>query len=183
MLRENTTNVTRKETEICWYNLHKFSIWNFPIFLVIQVNSIQIYYFSNSFISEWLLWVQLSLFYYYLTDAVLSSDFFPFTTLRNAAFLTDKDVIYMCPFNGPVKGRVYITNYRLYLRSVENVSKYATITSVGWADFKRPSLHPRRLWFILWPVHLFYFWHTYACGIAWEGFYLEWSVMFVIIIS
>uniref|UniRef100_A0A8C9G271 phosphatidylinositol-3,5-bisphosphate 3-phosphatase n=1 Tax=Pavo cristatus TaxID=9049 RepID=A0A8C9G271_PAVCR len=38
----------------------------------------------------------------------------------NAAFLTDKDVIYMCPFNGPVKGRVYITNYRLYLRSVEN---------------------------------------------------------------
>lgn len=28
----------------------------------------------------------------------------------------------MCPFNGPVKGRVYITNYRLYLRSVENVS-------------------------------------------------------------
>ncbi|NXC21212.1 MTM1 protein, partial [Corythaeola cristata] len=34
--------------------------------------------------------------------------------------LTDKDVIYMCPFNGPVKGRVYITNYRLYLRSVEN---------------------------------------------------------------
>ncbi|XP_053129967.1 myotubularin isoform X3 [Hemicordylus capensis] len=33
--------------------------------------------------------------------------------------VTDKDVIYMCPFNGPVKGRVYITNYRLYLRSVE----------------------------------------------------------------
>uniref|UniRef100_A0A493U024 phosphatidylinositol-3,5-bisphosphate 3-phosphatase n=1 Tax=Anas platyrhynchos platyrhynchos TaxID=8840 RepID=A0A493U024_ANAPP len=34
--------------------------------------------------------------------------------------VTDKDVIYMCPFNGPVKGRVYITNYRLYLRSLEN---------------------------------------------------------------
>uniref|UniRef100_A0A8B9FT47 Myotubularin n=1 Tax=Amazona collaria TaxID=241587 RepID=A0A8B9FT47_9PSIT len=34
--------------------------------------------------------------------------------------VTDKEVIYMCPFNGPVKGRVYITNYRLYLRSVEN---------------------------------------------------------------
>ncbi|XP_062440586.1 myotubularin isoform X3 [Rhea pennata] len=33
--------------------------------------------------------------------------------------VTDKDVIYICPFNGPVKGRVYITNYRLYLRSVE----------------------------------------------------------------
>lgn len=48
--------------------------------------------------------------------------FFFLQSLRNAAFLTDKDVIYMCPFNGPVKGRVYITNYRLYLRSVENVS-------------------------------------------------------------
>lgn len=48
--------------------------------------------------------------------------FFFSQCLRNAAFLTDKDVIYMCPFNGPVKGRVYITNYRLYLRSVENVS-------------------------------------------------------------
>ncbi|KAH0630837.1 hypothetical protein JD844_004127 [Phrynosoma platyrhinos] len=34
--------------------------------------------------------------------------------------VTDKEVIYMCPFNGPVKGRVYITNYRLYLRSVES---------------------------------------------------------------
>lgn len=48
--------------------------------------------------------------------------FFFLQSLRNAAFLTDKEVIYMCPFNGPVKGRVYITNYRLYLRSVENVS-------------------------------------------------------------
>uniref|UniRef100_A0A8C6YEJ0 Myotubularin n=1 Tax=Naja naja TaxID=35670 RepID=A0A8C6YEJ0_NAJNA len=26
----------------------------------------------------------------------------------------------MCPFNGPIKGRVYITNYRIYLRSVES---------------------------------------------------------------
>ncbi|XP_066495975.1 myotubularin isoform X1 [Tiliqua scincoides] len=34
--------------------------------------------------------------------------------------VTDKDVIYMCPFNGPVKGRVFITTYRLYLRSVES---------------------------------------------------------------
>jgi len=48
--------------------------------------------------------------------------FFFSQSLRNIVFLTDKDVIYMCPFNGPVKGRVYITNYRLYLRSVENVS-------------------------------------------------------------
>ncbi|XP_056665339.1 myotubularin isoform X2 [Monodelphis domestica] len=33
--------------------------------------------------------------------------------------ITDKEVIYICPFNGPIKGRVYITNYRLYLRSFE----------------------------------------------------------------
>lgn len=33
----------------------------------------------------------------------------------------------MCPFNGPVKGRVYITNYRLYLRSLENVSNMPQI--------------------------------------------------------
>ncbi|XP_071076372.1 myotubularin isoform X6 [Desmodus rotundus] len=33
--------------------------------------------------------------------------------------ITDKEVIYICPFNGPIKGRVYITNYRLYLRSLE----------------------------------------------------------------
>nr|KAF6436018.1 myotubularin 1 [Rousettus aegyptiacus] len=33
--------------------------------------------------------------------------------------ITEKEVIYICPFNGPIKGRVYITNYRLYLRSLE----------------------------------------------------------------
>ncbi|XP_007664017.3 myotubularin isoform X2 [Ornithorhynchus anatinus] len=33
--------------------------------------------------------------------------------------ITDKEVIYMCPFNGPIKGKLYITNYRLYLRSLE----------------------------------------------------------------
>ncbi|XP_044538443.1 myotubularin [Gracilinanus agilis] len=36
--------------------------------------------------------------------------------------ITDKEVIYICPFNGPIKGRVYITNYRLYLRSFETDS-------------------------------------------------------------
>ncbi|XP_073399703.1 myotubularin isoform X3 [Dendrobates tinctorius] len=30
-----------------------------------------------------------------------------------------KDVIYMCPFNGPVKGRLYITNYKLYFKGEE----------------------------------------------------------------
>ncbi|KAJ0006488.1 hypothetical protein NQD34_013761 [Periophthalmus magnuspinnatus] len=29
----------------------------------------------------------------------------------------EKEVIYICPFNGPVKGKVLITNYRLYFRS------------------------------------------------------------------
>lgn len=29
----------------------------------------------------------------------------------------EKEVIYMCPFNGPVKGKVLITNYRLHFRS------------------------------------------------------------------
>ncbi|XP_069068507.1 myotubularin [Pleurodeles waltl] len=33
--------------------------------------------------------------------------------------VTDKDVTYMCPFNGPIKGRIYITNYRLYFRGEE----------------------------------------------------------------
>uniref|UniRef100_A0A9L0KI44 Myotubularin n=1 Tax=Equus asinus TaxID=9793 RepID=A0A9L0KI44_EQUAS len=36
--------------------------------------------------------------------------------------VADKEVIYICPFNGPIKGRVYITNYRLYLRSLETDS-------------------------------------------------------------
>ncbi|XP_030064791.1 myotubularin [Microcaecilia unicolor] len=40
-------------------------------------------------------------------------------SLQGESKITDKDVIYMCPFNGPIKGRVYITNYRLYFRSEE----------------------------------------------------------------
>ncbi|XP_076829831.1 myotubularin [Brachyhypopomus gauderio] len=31
----------------------------------------------------------------------------------------DKDLIYMCPFNGALKGKVFITNYRLYFRSTD----------------------------------------------------------------
>ncbi|XP_073497317.1 myotubularin isoform X1 [Phyllobates terribilis] len=30
-----------------------------------------------------------------------------------------KDVIYMCPYNGPVKGRLYVTNYKLYFKGEE----------------------------------------------------------------
>uniref|UniRef100_A0A8B9N9X5 phosphatidylinositol-3,5-bisphosphate 3-phosphatase n=1 Tax=Accipiter nisus TaxID=211598 RepID=A0A8B9N9X5_9AVES len=48
-----------------------------------------------------------------------NSDLLLFKFIHLSEWL-NKDVIYMCPFNGPVKGRVYITNYRLYLRSVEN---------------------------------------------------------------
>ncbi|XP_028829297.1 myotubularin [Denticeps clupeoides] len=31
--------------------------------------------------------------------------------------VTDKDIIYICPFAGALKGKVFITNYRLYFRS------------------------------------------------------------------
>lgn len=36
-------------------------------------------------------------------------------------FFLDKDVIYICPFNGALKGKVLITNYRLYFKSSEAV--------------------------------------------------------------
>ncbi|XP_073399702.1 myotubularin isoform X2 [Dendrobates tinctorius] len=39
--------------------------------------------------------------------------------LPGETLVTDKDVIYMCPFNGPVKGRLYITNYKLYFKGEE----------------------------------------------------------------
>uniref|UniRef100_A0A9L0S1N9 Myotubularin n=1 Tax=Equus caballus TaxID=9796 RepID=A0A9L0S1N9_HORSE len=42
--------------------------------------------------------------------------------LPGETHVADKEVIYICPFNGPIKGRVYITNYRLYLRSLETDS-------------------------------------------------------------
>lgn len=45
--KEKNTNVIRKATEICWFNLSKFNIWNFHFFLTIQVDKIQIYYFLN----------------------------------------------------------------------------------------------------------------------------------------
>ena len=35
---------------------------------------------------------------------------------------SDKELIYICPFNGAVKGKVLITNYRLYFKSTETVS-------------------------------------------------------------
>uniref|UniRef100_A0A8C7CGH7 Myotubularin n=1 Tax=Oncorhynchus kisutch TaxID=8019 RepID=A0A8C7CGH7_ONCKI len=31
----------------------------------------------------------------------------------------DKDIMYICPFSGPVKGKVFITNYRLYFKSAD----------------------------------------------------------------
>uniref|UniRef100_A0A8C8M904 Myotubularin n=1 Tax=Oncorhynchus tshawytscha TaxID=74940 RepID=A0A8C8M904_ONCTS len=32
---------------------------------------------------------------------------------------TYKDIMYICPFSGPVKGKVFITNYRLYFKSAD----------------------------------------------------------------
>lgn len=39
-------------------------------------------------------------------------------------FFLDKDIIYICPFNGAVKGKVLITNYRLYFKSSEAVRNH-----------------------------------------------------------
>lgn len=44
---------------------------------------------------------------------------------------SDKDIIYICPFNGAVKGKVLITNYRLYFKSSEAVSSIKPKTYVG----------------------------------------------------
>uniref|UniRef100_A0A8C5Q063 Myotubularin n=1 Tax=Leptobrachium leishanense TaxID=445787 RepID=A0A8C5Q063_9ANUR len=33
--------------------------------------------------------------------------------------VTEKDVIYMCPFNGPVKGIIHVTNYKLFFKGEE----------------------------------------------------------------
>lgn len=43
----------------------------------------------------------------------------------------DKDVIYICPFNGAVKGKVLITNYRLYFNSVDLVSPGSSYTTAS----------------------------------------------------
>ncbi|TRY92951.1 hypothetical protein DNTS_016093 [Danionella cerebrum] len=34
--------------------------------------------------------------------------------------VTDKDIIYICPFNAAVKGKVFITNYRLYFKNTDS---------------------------------------------------------------
>ncbi|XP_063793453.1 myotubularin isoform X1 [Pseudophryne corroboree] len=39
--------------------------------------------------------------------------------LPGETLVTDKDVIYMCPFNVPVKGRLFVTNYKLYFKGEE----------------------------------------------------------------
>ncbi|XP_018408096.1 PREDICTED: myotubularin [Nanorana parkeri] len=46
-----------------------------------------------------------------------SSDEIPL--LPGETHVTDKDVIYMCPFNGPVKGRLFVTNYKLFFKGEE----------------------------------------------------------------
>ncbi|KAG9478419.1 hypothetical protein GDO78_013438, partial [Eleutherodactylus coqui] len=39
--------------------------------------------------------------------------------LPGESLVTDKEVIYMCPFNAPAKGRLYVTNYKLYFKGEE----------------------------------------------------------------
>ncbi|XP_062305041.1 myotubularin [Osmerus eperlanus] len=41
------------------------------------------------------------------------------TLLPGEERVIDKDIIYICPFSGPLKGKVFITNYRLYFKSSE----------------------------------------------------------------
>lgn len=36
-------------------------------------------------------------------------------------YSSDKDIIYICPFNAAVKGKVFITNYRLYFKNTDSV--------------------------------------------------------------
>lgn len=51
------------------------------------------------------------------------------------ALFSDKDIIYICPFNGAVKGKVLITNYRLYFKSSDAVSPVKLVgSSLSVAD-------------------------------------------------
>uniref|UniRef100_A0A8B9K4R1 Myotubularin n=1 Tax=Astyanax mexicanus TaxID=7994 RepID=A0A8B9K4R1_ASTMX len=45
--------------------------------------------------------------------------------------IIDKDLIYMCPFNGALKGKVFITNYRLYFRSTDTESTVTLDVPLG----------------------------------------------------
>lgn len=44
--------------------------------------------------------------------------------------IIDKDIIYICPFSGALKGKVFITNYRLYFKSTDAVSDTHTRTHI-----------------------------------------------------
>ncbi|KTF82048.1 hypothetical protein cypCar_00012217 [Cyprinus carpio] len=42
----------------------------------------------------------------------------------------DKDIIYICPFNAAVKGKVFITNYRLYFKNTDSyISTYKIVVT------------------------------------------------------
>ncbi|XP_056156352.1 myotubularin [Lampris incognitus] len=43
----------------------------------------------------------------------------------------DKDIIYICPFSGALKGKVFITNYRLYFKSSDEDSAVALNVPLG----------------------------------------------------
>uniref|UniRef100_A0A3B4FXD2 Myotubularin 1 n=1 Tax=Pundamilia nyererei TaxID=303518 RepID=A0A3B4FXD2_9CICH len=46
--------------------------------------------------------------------------------------ITDKDIIYICPFSGAVKGKVLITNFRLYFKSSDAVSVCVCVCVLSW---------------------------------------------------
>ncbi|XP_059384788.1 myotubularin-like isoform X3 [Carassius carassius] len=43
----------------------------------------------------------------------------------------DKDIIYICPFNAAVKGKVFITNYRLYFKNTDSESPVTLDVPLG----------------------------------------------------
>ncbi|XP_053329601.1 myotubularin [Spea bombifrons] len=52
-------------------------------------------------------------------DGVNQEDNEDIPRLPGESVITDKDVIYMCPFNGPIKGSIHVTNYKLFFKGEE----------------------------------------------------------------
>uniref|UniRef100_A0A8C4Z4Z7 Myotubularin n=1 Tax=Gadus morhua TaxID=8049 RepID=A0A8C4Z4Z7_GADMO len=55
--------------------------------------------------------------------------------------VTDKELIYICPFNGALKGKVFITNYRLFFKSTEAVSYRLTPIATLRQKTRDPNLN------------------------------------------
>lgn len=56
----------------------------------------------------------------------------------------EKDIIYICPFSGAVKGKMLITNYRLYFKSSDAVSSLGCMADVFY-NFRISSVTTLRL--------------------------------------